>query len=124
MDEGVRAGTLKPSRDPKARANYLAITGGGGFLLYIQMHDTPTDLRAVLHDYAQDMVLPALEVYTNGLLTDSTMYDAFLARQTRSPLSRRRRTPMTTQHVTPHRDRDPRTDKELSVRCARSTAST
>jgi AcrR family transcriptional regulator len=81
MEEGVRAGTIKPSRDPKARAKYLAMTGGGGFMLYIQMHDTPTDLRAVLHDYAQDMVLPALEVYTHGLMTDSTMYDAFTAQQ-------------------------------------------
>jgi TetR/AcrR family transcriptional regulator, regulator of cefoperazone and chloramphenicol sensitivity len=80
MDEGVRAGTLKPSRDPKARALFLAMSGGGGFLLYLQMHDNPTDIRAVLHDYAQDMVLPALEVYTKGLMTDSTMYDAFLAR--------------------------------------------
>lgn len=79
MEEGVRAGTIKPSRDPKARAKYLAITGGGGFLLYIQMHETPTDLRAVLRDYSRDMVLPALEVYTEGLLTDRTMYDAFLA---------------------------------------------
>jgi len=76
--EGVRAGTVKPSPDPKARAFYLAITGGGGFLLYLQLHDS-SDLRTVLHDYAQDMVLPALEVYSNGLLTDSTMYDAFLA---------------------------------------------
>jgi AcrR family transcriptional regulator len=79
MDEGVRAGTIKPSRDPKARARYLGITGGGGFLLYIQMHETPTDIRAVLRDYAREMVLPALEVYTEGLMTDRTMYDAFLA---------------------------------------------
>jgi AcrR family transcriptional regulator len=79
MEEGVRAGTIKPSRDPDARARYLAITGGGGFLLYIQMHETPTDLRAVLRDYSRDMILPALEVYTEGLLTDRTMYDAFLA---------------------------------------------
>ena len=79
MEEGVRAGTIKPSRDPEARARYLAITGGGGFLLYIQMHETPTDLRAVLRDYSRDMILPALEVYTEGLLTDRTMYDAFLA---------------------------------------------
>jgi AcrR family transcriptional regulator len=79
MDEGVRAGTIKPSCDPKARARYLAITGGGGFLLYIQMHETPTDLRVVLRDYARDMVLPALEVYTEGLMTDPTMYDAFLS---------------------------------------------
>lgn len=79
LDEGVSSGILKPSRDPKARSKYLAITGGGGFLLYIQMHETPTDLRAVLRDYAQDMVLPALELYTDGLMTDSHMYEAFLA---------------------------------------------
>lgn len=81
LDEGVRAGTLKPSRNPQARARYLAITSGGGFLLYLQMHENPTDLRAVLRDYAQDMVLPALEVYTEGLMTDRTMYDAFLKGQ-------------------------------------------
>jgi AcrR family transcriptional regulator len=79
LDEGVSTGILKASRDPAARAKYLAITGGGGFLLYIQMHETPTDLRAVLRDYARDMVLPALELYTNGLMTDSHMYDAFLS---------------------------------------------
>jgi AcrR family transcriptional regulator len=79
LDEGVQTGILKPSRDPRARAKYLGITGGGGFLLYLQMHETPTDLRAVLRDYARDMILPSLELYTEGLMTDSTMYDAFLA---------------------------------------------
>jgi AcrR family transcriptional regulator len=79
LAEGVAAGTIKPSRGPQARARYLAITGGGGFLLYLQMHETPTDLRAVLRDYARDMVLPALEVYSEGLMVDRTMYDAFLA---------------------------------------------
>ena len=79
LDEGVRAGTIKPSRAPGARARYLGITGGGGFLLYLQMHETPTDIRAVLRDYAREMVLPALEIYTEGLMVDRTMYDAFLA---------------------------------------------
>lgn len=78
LEEGVRAGTLKPSRDPRARAKYLGMSSGGGFLMYLQMHDNPTDLRAVLRDYGEEMVLPALEVYTEGLMTDSTMYDAFL----------------------------------------------
>jgi TetR/AcrR family transcriptional regulator, regulator of cefoperazone and chloramphenicol sensitivity len=76
MDEGVRAGTIKPSPNPKARARFLAMAGGGGFLLYLQLHES-NDLRTVLHDYAEDMVLPALEVYTHGLMTDSSMYDAF-----------------------------------------------
>lgn len=79
LDEGVRAGTIKPSRDPHARARYMGITGGGGFLLYLQMHETPTDIRAVLRDYAREMVLPALEIYTEGLMVDRTMYDAFVA---------------------------------------------
>lgn len=79
MEDGVRAGTIKPSRDPKARARFLGMANGGGFLMYIQMHDNPTDLRAVLRDYAEDMVLPALELYTQGLMAESTMYDAFLA---------------------------------------------
>jgi TetR/AcrR family transcriptional regulator, regulator of cefoperazone and chloramphenicol sensitivity len=78
LDDGVRAGTVKPSVDPKARARFVAMTGGGAFLLYLQLHETPDDLRAVLRDYSEDMVLPALELYTEGLLTDSTMYDAFL----------------------------------------------
>lgn len=79
LDEGVQAGTIKPSRDPAARAKYLGMAGGGAFLLYLQLHDNPTDLRAVLHDYANEMMLPALELYTEGLLTDSTMFDSFVA---------------------------------------------
>ena len=88
LDEGVQNGLLKPSRDPRARAKFLGLTGGGGFFLFIQMHDTPTDLRAVLRDYGEQMVLPALELYTEGLLTDSTMYEAFLeAREKGIPLT-------------------------------------
>jgi AcrR family transcriptional regulator len=81
FEEGVRAGTIKPSADPKARARFLGMSGGGGFLLYLQMHDDPSDLRAVLRDYGEEMVLPALELYTNGLLSDSSMYEAFLAKR-------------------------------------------
>ena len=81
LEEGVRAGTLKPSRDPKARARFLGMNNGGGLLLYLQMHDNPTDLRAVLRDYAEDMMLPALELYSYGLMADSSMYEAFLAQR-------------------------------------------
>ncbi|TGD85702.1 TetR/AcrR family transcriptional regulator [Mycolicibacterium sp. CH28] len=79
LDDGVQAGTIKPSRDPAARAKYLAMAGGGAFLLYLQLHDNPTDIRAVLRDYANDMMLPALEIYTEGLLTDTTMFESFVA---------------------------------------------
>jgi AcrR family transcriptional regulator len=81
IEEGVRAGTVKPSPDPRGRARFLTMAGGGGFLLYLQMHDDPTNLRAVLHDYGEDVLVPALEIYTNGLMVDSTMYDAFRAQR-------------------------------------------
>jgi AcrR family transcriptional regulator len=89
MEEGVRAGTIKPSQNPAARARYLGLANGGSLLLYLQMHDNPTDLRAVLRDYGEEMVLPALEVYTKGLLTDSTMFDAFTEQREKGiPFSR------------------------------------
>ena len=78
LEDAVRAGTIKPSHDPKARARFLAMNNGGGFLLYLQLHDNPRDLAAVLRDYSEDMILPALEMYTHGLLSDTSMYDAFL----------------------------------------------
>ena len=85
LDDGVRAGTIRPSRDPAARAKYLAMAGGGAFLLYMQLHDNPTDLRAVLRDYGNDMMMPALEVFTEGLLTDSTMLETFAAQDHSMP---------------------------------------
>jgi AcrR family transcriptional regulator len=81
LQDGVRAGTIKPSRDPTARAKFLAMAGGGGFLLYLHMHDNADDMAAVLRDYGKEMILPALEIYTQGLMTDATMYDAFVAEQ-------------------------------------------
>ncbi|OBB64399.1 TetR/AcrR family transcriptional regulator, partial [Mycolicibacterium monacense] len=57
LDEGVRAGTVKPSHDPRGRARFLAMASGGGFLLYLQMHEDPTDLRRVLRDYSDDMAV-------------------------------------------------------------------
>src|SRR5258705_10123039 len=61
LDEGVQNGVLKPSRDPRARAKHLGITGGGGFLLYLQMHYNPTDLHAVPRDYCAEHALPPLQ---------------------------------------------------------------
>ncbi|WP_328359633.1 TetR family transcriptional regulator [Mycobacterium sp. NBC_00419] len=87
LEDGVRAGTIRPSRDPAGRAKYLAMAGGGAFLLYLQLHGNPADLRAVLRDYSNDMMMPALEVFTEGLLTDSTMLEAFAAQEDLVPPS-------------------------------------
>jgi hypothetical protein len=75
------------------------MAGGGGFLMYVQMHENPSDLRAVLRDYGEEMVLPALELYTEGLMVDSTMYDAFLE-------AREKGIPFTTTQEGEHDDGD------------------
>lgn len=79
LEDAVRAGTIKPTRDPEARAHFLTMAAAGGFLLYLHLHRDPSDMPAVLRDYARDVMLPALELYTYGLMADDTMYQAFLA---------------------------------------------
>ena len=59
MEEGVRAGTVKPSRDPQARAKYLALSGQD--ILYVRGED-PSDR---LHNYllaSASVPLPAFNV--------------------------------------------------------------
>ena len=82
LEEGVAAGRLQPSRDPSGRARFLAYAGLGGFLLFVRQHAPPDgDLRPVLTAWAAEMTVPALELYTQGLLTDSSLLDAVVASQ-------------------------------------------
>lgn len=78
LEDGVRAGTIKPSRDPKARALWISLNGLGSLAIYVQMYPDE-DLRAILRRYVDQLIFPAIEVYTEGLMTDSTMLDAFAA---------------------------------------------
>lgn len=76
---GIAAGTLRAPRDLPAMAKYFAITNGGGIIMFLQLyaatHEGPVDYRKALREYADQMMLPALEILTNGLLTDSMMLD-------------------------------------------------
>lgn len=74
---GVAAGTLRPSRDPAARARYATLQGLGGLLLHFQLNES-TDFGAALRDYSGVTTLPALELYTEGLLTDSSLLDGYV----------------------------------------------
>ncbi|WP_019929292.1 TetR/AcrR family transcriptional regulator [Nocardia sp. BMG111209] len=82
---GIASGVLKPLRDPKATARFMAYQNGGGFFLFLQVLEArqggPLDYRSALREYADHMLLPALEIYTNGLLTDSMMLDTVLGEQ-------------------------------------------
>ncbi|KUI32605.1 TetR/AcrR family transcriptional regulator [Mycobacterium sp. GA-2829] len=76
LEAGVAAGTLRPTADPRGRARLLAMFGGGAFLLYRKLHPDPTDMAAVVRDYARDLLMPTLELYTYGLMADDAMYRA------------------------------------------------
>lgn len=86
LEAGVASGALRKPRDMKAMARYVAMNNGGGMLLFVQTHTPPdgvVDYRQALRDYADQMFLPALDLYTDGLLTDKSMIDALLAARRR-----------------------------------------
>jgi AcrR family transcriptional regulator len=76
----VTAGTMRPSRDEKARARYLTVQGLGTLLLDLTLNPPadPTDVVGMLHAYRDRTMLPAVELFTHGLMTDNTMLDAYL----------------------------------------------
>jgi TetR/AcrR family transcriptional regulator, regulator of cefoperazone and chloramphenicol sensitivity len=79
LADAVTAGTMKPSRDPAARASFLVDVGIGAVLAFVRRHPpVDGDYRATLRSYAETNALPALELYTQGLLTDSSLLDSYL----------------------------------------------
>ena len=79
LADAVAAGTMKPSRDPAARAAFLVDVGIGAVLSFIRRHPpVDGDYRATLRRYAEANALPALELYTQGLLADSSLLDSYL----------------------------------------------
>lgn len=81
LAEGEAAGTIRPSRDPEARARWVAETALGSLLLQAPALEERMDLSELprwLRAYTMRILLPALEMYTEPLLTDSTLLDAYL----------------------------------------------
>ena len=85
LEVGIASGALRRPTDVGATANYLAIQNGGGLLLFLQLyaagHDGAVDYRKALREYADQMMLPAVEVGTHGLFADSAVLDSLLAEQ-------------------------------------------
>ncbi|MFI2283169.1 TetR/AcrR family transcriptional regulator [Nocardia beijingensis] len=80
IEKAVEAGTIKPSRDPAARARYLMMLNVGATMLYMQMRqhrDEKIDYRKAIRELSEELTPPALEFYTQGLLTDPTILDTF-----------------------------------------------
>jgi TetR/AcrR family transcriptional regulator, regulator of cefoperazone and chloramphenicol sensitivity len=80
LQDAVDAGRIRPSRDPAARACYVVHLGLGALLVHARLHPPgPGGPAEMIRSYADWVTLPALELYTEGLLTDSSLLDAYLS---------------------------------------------
>jgi AcrR family transcriptional regulator len=78
---GVESGLIRPSRDPSARARYLAMQAMGSLLLWISLHPgfrEVDDFRKELRQVSDEITLPALELFSQGLFVDRQMLDEYL----------------------------------------------
>jgi len=63
-----------------SRRRLVQSAGVGALLVHLRLHPpTGGDYRATLRAYLDRNALPMLELYTEGLFTDSGMLDAYLA---------------------------------------------
>lgn len=87
MAEATRAGSVTESRAPEARARVLVEMSLGALLLQLPAKRAQLDLNELPHwlrSYTERIMLPVLELYTQPLLTDSTLLDAYLESMDRS----------------------------------------
>ncbi|HMM81647.1 MAG TPA: TetR family transcriptional regulator [Terrimesophilobacter sp.] len=78
--EGEKSGLVRPSRDPEARARYLVTSSLGGILLQLSLHPQLdlADVRVTFRRIVEEISLSALELYTEGVLTDRRYLDEYL----------------------------------------------
>lgn len=82
LEIGVREGTVRPSRNPEARARVITESALGSLLLQMPTINGSLDVDDLprwLREHIDSLILPHLELYTEGLLTDSTLLDTYLA---------------------------------------------
>lgn len=78
--EGERSGLIRPSRDPSARARYLAYSGLGAMLMQLRFEQTDTtDLSALVRDILDRQLMPSMELYTYGFFADTSIFDGMVA---------------------------------------------
>jgi AcrR family transcriptional regulator len=82
FEEGVRAGTITPSRNEPGRARLLTEYALGSLLMNLPARQERLDLDTLpawLEAYAVRIILPTLELLTEPVLADSSLLDAYLA---------------------------------------------
>lgn len=80
VGEAVAAGVMVPSRDEEARARYMVLSSLGAALLALAIDppEDPSDLGAMMRRHFDLIMLPALELYSEGALTTRRMLDDYL----------------------------------------------
>jgi AcrR family transcriptional regulator len=80
-EEGVASGMVRPSRDPRARARFLVTSSLGGLLLQLSLHPQLdlADIGPTVRRLVEDITLPTLEIYTEGVLADRRYLDEYLS---------------------------------------------
>ncbi len=78
--EGEKSGIVRPSRNPEARARYLVTSSLGGILLQLSLHPKLdlAEVRVTVRRIIDEITLPTLELYTEGVLTDRRYLDEYL----------------------------------------------
>lgn len=79
-EEGVATGLIRSSRDPAARARFLVTSSLGGLLLQLSLHPELklADIGPTVRTLVDEITLPTLELYTEGVLTDHRYLDEYL----------------------------------------------
>ncbi|MEU8344313.1 TetR family transcriptional regulator [Spirillospora sp. NPDC048832] len=81
LEAGVEAGVIRPSRDPAARARVMAYQATGSILMWLTTHPEhadPASFGKALRAYMEEVTLPMLEVFTEGLYTDRSLLEEYL----------------------------------------------
>lgn len=86
--QAEEAGTVRPSRDPEARARVLVEMSLGALLLQLPARQESLALAELprwLRTYSERIMLPLLELYTEPLLTDATLLGTYLSADRTGP---------------------------------------
>ena len=77
--EAVESGRLLPSVDPRARVELLVTNSIGGMILQLTLHGDVdfSDGAALMRRISESSTLVLLELYTQGLLADSSLFDEY-----------------------------------------------
>lgn len=81
MKASVESGLVRPSLDEEARLRYLTFQSMGALLIQFLTSPDPTPEGFIKSTRSahQDQILPALELYTEGLLSTRRMLDDYLS---------------------------------------------